>query len=363
MLTDTLIRWFSRPTPARGAGNFWDMPVALHTYIGMVRDENQDRVAAMRVNATSSTGKPFLVIAIADGMGGLRDGGQCATLALSAFFNTVIQLRHSAPKDRMLMAANAANLSVHEFSGGRGGSTLSAILVSIDDDPIGINIGDSRIYATVPENQETTVIRLTVDDSLKEAVGGDGTELLQFVGMGEGLIPHICQIPNDATRILITSDGIHFVRHESLCDVLLHTRDRSELADRLITLATWSGAPDNASLAISNLPELIQALATDRVTAVEIWDAFSALHILWRNPENGKPATSSNDRHQRDLLDEHGVQPKIKPPRKKPTGRKKGASNTEGEKEASEPKQSPQLTLEVNPEPISPEENKNEFAS
>lgn len=350
MLNDRLIRWLSRSTFERGINSAIGMPVTLATDIGLVREENQDRVAAIRVNTMTAASRPFAVVALADGMGGMRDGAECATRTLSAFFNALIRFRQKNPKERLELAASIANMMVYEFSKGRGGATLSALLVSADQGYFTLNVGDSRIYAATAEGKVEDVIRLTVDDSLEEAVGGNGKELLQFIGMGVGLKPHINTVPQNAKRILITSDGIHFVGHESLCEVFRYTEKPSEVAERLLTLAKWRGAPDNASLAITALPELYKSLSVSDETGIEVWDSFSALHIMWLKQEQSDiPVLAENvNPNGRVFLspDQMALSNQL-PARSKPTKKSCKSKSRKGTKKPAESITSPQLTIEV----------------
>jgi serine/threonine protein phosphatase PrpC len=300
----------------------------------------------MRVNTTAYS-KSFIVVALVDGMGGMQNGSKCATHTLSSFFNAIIRFRQKSPNERLELAANIANMAVYEFSKGGGGATLSALLVSVDQDACVLNVGDSRIYATLAEDEAKKIIRLTVDDSLEEAVGGHGKELLQFVGMGEGLRPHITVVPQNAKRILITSDGIHFIHHETLCEALLYTQGLTQVSEQLLSLARWRGAPDNASLAITNLQELTQSLTINEETGVEIWDSFSALHIMWLKQEyvdfpaltdSPKVSASADDLYIKNTHHPKNPSDKVKPPNKsrKPKKDKK--------------KLAAQLTFEINSE-------------
>jgi len=352
MLNDRLIRWFSRPTTNHGMNTLTGMPVTLITDVGSVREENQDRVAAMRVNTVTAASTPFAVVALVDGMGGMRNGSECATRALSAFFNAIIRFRQKLPKDRLELAANIANEAVYEFSRGGGGATLSALLVSGDQDALTLNVGDSRIYSTVLENDKEKVVRLTVDDSLEEAVGGSGKELLQFIGMGDGLSPHVRVVPNNAKRILISSDGIHFVRHESLCDVLLEAQSSEQASEQLLTLARWRGAPDNASLALTSLPELSQALSKIDEAGVEIWDPFSALHVMWLKQEQSELPVKAEHVQvivPKDLSKEKICSPEHIPVRSKSTKNANKPKVTKAMKKPKKPDSSPQLSIEINP--------------
>ncbi|MGK5037337.1 PP2C family protein-serine/threonine phosphatase [Janthinobacterium sp. LB3P118] len=283
MLNDKLVKWFLRSVPANGTNVTAGIPISISSDIGLVRKENQDRVSAMRVNSISSNSGPaFLVVALVDGMGGMRDGNQCAAITLSSFFNSLIRHRNLSPGLRMEFAANEANSNVHDFAKGRGGATLSAILLT-GGDVFTLNVGDSRIYARLSRS-EKKIARLTVDDSLKEAVGGTGTELLQYIGMGEGLSAHLNIAPKFTNRILLTSDGIHFIGDECINDVLMHAASTAEVAMQLRTIARWRGAPDNASLAVVDLEDFGSDFLKSPDVGVELWDPYSALHIMWIRP-------------------------------------------------------------------------------
>ena len=52
---------------------------AVATEVGGVRADNQDRVAIARIR--DRTGRTFVVAGLADGIGGMRDGAECAAMA------------------------------------------------------------------------------------------------------------------------------------------------------------------------------------------------------------------------------------------------------------------------------------------
>lgn len=363
MLNDRLVRWFLRPTSSSGLNLATGMPIAVGTDIGLVRAENQDRVAVMRVNANSALSQPFLVVALADGMGGMLNGAECAARALAAFFNAVIRFRHKPAEERLAVAAGAANRFVNEYSNGNGGATLSALLVDVDQQVFTLNVGDSRIYALC-EGGEEKALRLTTDDSLEEVVGGHGKELLQFIGMGDGLIPHVSKPSKNLERVVITSDGVHFIGHELLSDVLHHSEKHREVVDRLITLARWRGAPDNASAAVVFLKPLLNSLSRSDESGVEIWDPFSALHVMWvkqdqveqRNadavvPEAQTPSSSERSEEtqpSRDEASQGNAKGVIVSPTNKPRSQKKSKASR-APKTARASLRSPQLTIEIEP--------------
>lgn len=345
MLTDRFLKWFLRKTANQGVQSLCDLPIAISTDLGLVRKENQDRVAVMRI-AKSSANKPFVVVALADGMGGMIDGRECASRALASFFNSLIVYRKESPRKRLELASREANSFVYEFAKGKGGSTLSAILIEAGSPPVTLNIGDSRIYATQSSStDDIELIRLTIDDTLEEAVGGSGKELLQFVGMGDEISPHVDEVPSDKLKVLISSDGVHFIRHEKLKDVLSTDNQFETAAEKLNELVKQDGAPDNASLILASLSGIETALAEPSAATIEVYDPFCALHVVWQ--------TSPHNQQLVRIYEDLKAKEKQESP-KEPRGTRKAKSGTTKSKKKKKssdkpPKQNgPQLTLDVN---------------
>jgi len=259
----------------------------------------------MRV-AGSSTSNPFIIAALADGMGGMIDGRECASRTLACFFNSMIVNRKENPSKRLELAAIDANSFVYDFAKGKGGSTLSAIVIQAEDQPAILNVGDSRIYATEDSSGDrNNLIRLTTDDTLEEAVGGTGRELLQFVGMGGGISPHVSEVQSGKFRVLISSDGVHFISQAKLQEVLTNNRSRRLKTDvnKLNKYVRQDGAPDNASMALLSMLDFDAAFAGSSAAPIEIYDPFCSLHVTWigsahhqaaRQPELAKRSNEKN---------------------------------------------------------------------
>ena len=282
MFQERIEAWLSRRTPERALNQCFGLPAVLATDVGLERSENQDRVAALKMNTRSPNGRPLIAVAVADGMGGMRDGAKCAALALSSFFYALISHRGDEIEKRATAAISYANSAVFSFAGGKGGATLAAMLVDRELRPFIVHLGDSRIYSF---GSESGVKRLTTDDSLAEAVGGHGRDLLQFVGMGEGMQPHVMPIPDDSKQLAITTDGIHFVESATLESVLRHSNNLKAASERLSALARWCGGPDNASSALVDLPPLAQEVSKGEDTGIELWDPFGSLTAMWVRPD------------------------------------------------------------------------------
>ena len=270
--------WLARPVPERAINTCLDSSVILSTDIGLHRKENQDRVAAIKVDTKVSGEHKLIAIAVADGMGGQRDGAKCATLALSSFFYALATYRTLDIQQRTLAAINHANNSVFRFANGNGGTTLSAIVIDHKLQPLTVHLGDSRIYSF---GDSDPVKRLTTDDSLAEVVGGHARELVQFIGMGEGMQPHLAAIPHETKNLLITTDGIHFIGSPLLEKILSNSNNIKMATERLAALARWCGGPDNASSASIDINTLTKLFFTDKEGGIQLWDPFGSLTAIW----------------------------------------------------------------------------------
>ena len=274
---EKMAAWLSRAGPERSVNSCVSLPVALATDIGLQRTENQDRVAALRISSNANGGRSLVAVAVADGMGGMRDGGKCATLALASFFYALTLHRNHDLQRRAVAAISHANSEVFKFAGGKGGATLSAVLLDQDLRPFIVNLGDSRVYAFGGEKVE----RLTRDDSLAEAVGGHGRELLQFVGMGEGMQPHVEAVSLGISNLAITTDGIHFIEAQTLESILSNANELRSAAERLAALARWCGGPDNASSAMIDMKALVAKMRAGGDDGIELWNPSGSLIPIW----------------------------------------------------------------------------------
>lgn len=342
---EKIAAWLSRTGPDRSVTQCFDLPIVLATDIGLQRSENQDRVAALRIGLRTGGARPLIAVVVVDGMGGMRDGGKCATLALSSFFYALTLYRTHNLQRRASAAIAYANDEVFKFAEGKGGATLSAVLLDEDLHPFIVNIGDSRIYAF---GAGSKVERLTRDDSLAEAVGGHGRDLLQFVGMGEGMQPHIRSVPVSLKNLAVTTDGIHFIESGTLEAVLSHVSELKSAAERLAALARWCGAPDNASSAMVDLQSLAEKIRSGGDSGIQLWDSFGSLAAIWiRDEISGDDRTPSASYSEKPTTS----QPVDSlPPRDPKAERSKGKSSSKKAKKAKKPspqKEDVQLEIQI----------------
>jgi PPM family protein phosphatase len=251
------------------------------------RETNQDRVCALR---TLVGGKPAVLLAVADGIGGLPAGEQAAELALQAV-EPLRPLRD--PRRRGDPAGDPGALAsmLHAASrriwlwardhglGGAAGSTLVAALVW-DHHYLVAHAGDSRCYyvngrgASALTCDHTEAARLVRDGRLPAAAAWSSAlshRLTNALGWPTDLVVDL--VPADGglgsldedCAVLVCSDGLHAKVSEADIHAVLHeTRSVDEGCRRLVALALDRGSTDNVSVAAVEVGSFVGRLDLPR---------------------------------------------------------------------------------------------------
>jgi serine/threonine protein phosphatase PrpC len=257
----------------RRVGN---LPIALVTDVGSVRSDNQDRLAVLRCNSSDDR---CVVALLCDGMGGLASGGECAALAMSNFFATFLSVPNDLIGARIRRSIHAANLGVYGRYRGTGGTTLSAVILTTG----GIyfaNVGDSRVYTWTNRLDQLSTDD-TLDAHLNKPVSYRRNELLQYVGMGDGIEPHLgtTTISSREQLLIATSDGLHVPTGPLMDEIIRHADDAAAALKRLAELSKWCGGKDNAS-AIAISVDSVARQGGESTEAFEISDPFGDLTLM-----------------------------------------------------------------------------------
>ncbi|NJO17821.1 MAG: hypothetical protein HC877_19445 [Thioploca sp.] len=283
-LFKAITSWFSRQVSSNDMNIqlIESIGCALGTTLGKVRSENQDRAIFVHYSSNLPM-QSFLLFALCDGMGGMRDGGICANITLVEMIHNLINNRvETQPLQELLeLAVKVANEKVFMQYHEQGGTTLSA--VALDNTAIvGINVGDSRIY----QYDNYSLNQISLDDTLEARTkikNEFSKNLIQYIGMGKDLVPNLLNLSLE-NGLLLTSDGIHNIGNDFLKEIIKNAFSASDAVKKLIYLSSWLGGKDNASLiflpkeSISLLQNLLNEVTTGRF--VEIWDCFSSRQIL-----------------------------------------------------------------------------------
>jgi serine/threonine protein phosphatase PrpC len=295
-----LTNWLLRRTPTGGVRRVAPLAAAIASEIGNIRTDNQDR--AVIVRGRDRHGRDYAIVAVADGIGGMRDGAACASLALGALVAALDQQAQHADiegEQWIRNAAFAADEAVFAQSRGDGGSTLVALVIRPGFSVHWLSVGDSRVYSSNGKSLAQTSVDDTIAGQLGKNLEGasEQSKLLQFIGMGSELEPHIGEFGHGAVdAVLLTTDGVHYLSSASnwLGQIVNNAPDPGACVKRLVELAKWCGGPDNATIAMISLSTNWEPDDRPAYPCLEVWDAFGELQVI-----QGYPSASGESSYKR----------------------------------------------------------------
>ena len=243
------------------------------------RETNQDRVCALR---TLVGGEPAVLLAVADGIGGLPAGEQAADLALQVVSHYAHYVIPDLGADAEALRAGLSEL-VRAASrriwlwardhglGGTAGSTLVCALVW-GRHYLVAHAGDSRCYyvsgrgATALTIDHTEAARLVQEGSLPPGEAGRSPlshRLTNALGWPADLVVDLSPSSDplgtldEDCALLVCSDGLHASVVEADIHAVLHeTRSVEDAGRRLVALALDRGSTDNVSVAVVEVGRL-----------------------------------------------------------------------------------------------------------
>ena len=277
-----------RRTATSGVRRVAPVSAALATEVGEVRSENQDRVAIAR--GRDKLGQPYAIAALADGIGGMQQGAECAALALGCLLSTIATESQSTddPHNWLLKGIQKANDEAHARQRGEGGSTLAVVLATANGAIHWSSVGDSRIYHA----NGGKLTQLSIDDTIAgqlgrgHEVGFEQSKLIQFIGIGPPLEASVFEIHKSiGGSVFITTDGVHYLDSTSWFGQLIkHAADPGLCVRRLVELSKWCGGFDNASVAMISLGGKLDESMPLVNGCFEVWDSFGELQVIVELP-------------------------------------------------------------------------------
>ncbi len=188
------------------------------------RPDQQDCGATLAWVPRGGALSPWCAAVIADGMGGMEDGGRASREAVRIVVETCLFGDHDTPRDVLAEALLRAQREVLEALEGRGGTTLTAAVWRRRSGML-IHAGDTRAHLIEPGRPLRCLTTDHTEAGLSEALerlsaGGAPAEpyrptapdnrLLDAIGIREGVLAerHILHAPRDG-RYVMTTDGAH----------------------------------------------------------------------------------------------------------------------------------------------------------
>ncbi|HEY2795188.1 MAG TPA: protein phosphatase 2C domain-containing protein [Micromonosporaceae bacterium] len=231
------------------------------TDVGMIRSNNEDLAYA---------GQRLYVIA--DGMGGPPAGDLASEImigtlrsldedAVDTGYDAMVTLR-----DRVDDANRAIFEAAEEDAGRQGMGTTVTGLLRAEDGTLGmVHVGDSRGYLF----RSGELTQITIDDTYVQLLIDQGAldpadarhhpqrAIVTQAVQGASFEPH-CSVlePEPGDRYLLCSDGLSdVITDETIATALGAYPDPLDCGQRLIKLTLASGAPDNVTVVLVDIPD------------------------------------------------------------------------------------------------------------
>ena len=244
------------------------MKTALSVYgvcdIGCEKPNNEDMILLNDVIfRDGSMKKEFdidkrVVIAIADGVGGLDKGEEASEMALSKLKEFLERIPDDLSNQELKEVFDIYTQETHSAMSGGMGSTIAGLFF-YQGKVFRFHAGDSRIYLL----RNGGLTRLTIDHSLRESggnldaptniitnsLGGPGSAFIEFEEVERPFLK--------GNIYLLSSDGLHdLVSAALISDTLIQSQTEGiETAETLLALAKSKGGPDNISIITIKIKE------------------------------------------------------------------------------------------------------------
>jgi len=199
-----------------------------------------------------------LIIAVADGVGGLNKGEAASEMVLTDLRDILMKIPGDLTNDELKEVLETFTSETHAKLSKDMGSTLAGLFV-YNSKLYRYHAGDSRIYRMRRRELE----RLTVDHSLRESGGqkdAPSNIITNSIGGGSSAFIEFAQIDFpffDNDIYVLSSDGMHdLVSQKEILETLDNPKTGGEAAaQKLVDLSKKYGGKDNISVVIINVKE------------------------------------------------------------------------------------------------------------
>lgn len=286
--------------------------VAVASNTGVLRERNEDRAAYSFIK--NREGYAIFVAIVCDGMGGMESGDLAASTALSSVIGELAFSSEKISSSLLTKIIREANNRVFQQLNGKGGTTLSIVICDSDNQILGANIGDSRIFAWSPGK---SIEKLSVDDTVEEQLRRAnildtsifneleiGASLTQFVGIGNSIEIRILELGNlHDFGFILSSDGSWHVNLEAFIQISRSSKNSNDVIRRTIAFTNWVGGVDNTSLVAAEscsliIEQLKKSLIHIEKLEVVIWTSEGKMVLpIHKNIESNVSASNIQNKN------------------------------------------------------------------
>ena len=236
---------------------------AARTDRGLRRPGNEDAAAAV----VHPSGAAVLLL-VADGVGGLKDGAYASNLAVDAA-SDAFRGAESGFVDQVDAALVQVNEQLYERSGGDdsrlSGTTIVALILESDKATV-LYAGDSRAYrwragAIEPLTRDHSWVVEQVDAGLMSPEEAEYSPQRNVITRCIGVESRIELDRRDAGPVqpgdilLLSTDGLHgVVTDDEMASLLSRAGTAEEACGLLVDRANSAGGPDNIGVAVARIP-------------------------------------------------------------------------------------------------------------
>jgi PPM family protein phosphatase len=242
--------------------------IGMITDVGQVRTVDEDSILVADLSfGINSENEKFLLLAVADGMGGHAKGEEASKIALNTLTKSVIPelFEDKSFTELLENGIKNANQEILDYtsknpeSSGMGTTTVCALVKG--NDVHLANVGDSRAYVI----SDDEIRRVTKDHSYVQALIDEGkiTEeearehpqknvITKAVGIMESVEPDTMKLTldNDESLLLCCDGVIAHLPDEDIHKIICDSPDPQTACQQIVDLANERGGTDNISLII-----------------------------------------------------------------------------------------------------------------
>ena len=262
--------------------------IGMLTDVGKVRTIDEDSILAADLSfGVNSKSSKFLLLAVADGMGGHAKGEEASKIALNAIARTAIpELLNDTPFTELLeKGIQNANQDILDYTAkypeSSGMGTTSVCAVVKGNEVHLANVGDSRAYVISddeirPVTKDHSYVQALVDEGKITQAEAREHPKKNIITKAVGISPSveadksILTLGSDESLLLCCDGVIAHLTDEDIHKIINDSPDPQSACQKIVDTANERGGSDNISLIILSAggPDIKENESDDSPTVI-----------------------------------------------------------------------------------------------